>query len=441
PGALPAAAGAPGAETLPDLPGAPDGRPRPGPASRRRAPTVPSDGTADLPELRGTARAWGRQMAAHADRLDADPACAPALATLDGPAWLATAGIPREHGGTALRLDGRDVTGSSALERAVVLEELARGDLGVMMAAPGPSMSGVLVEHLADDDQQERYYAALVARPTWTCFALTEPEHGSDAGGLRTHVRPSADGGLALTGEKRYVGNAARATLAVVFARRAPGPLGIGAYLVDARDPRVVATPLPTLGLRGAQVCSVRIDDLPVTVDDELGRRRRPGRRGLHAAVEVFHRLRPGVAAMAVGVAAAALDVLDEAWPRPAAPVAHERARLGHEVAAVRALVLAAARRVDATGDGTLASLAKARACRLAEDVTLEVAWLLGPGARDRSPALERAVLAARGLEFMEGTRNVQALTAFRGLDSGRLGAATHAPAGPSSEQVSDLSA
>jgi alkylation response protein AidB-like acyl-CoA dehydrogenase len=390
------------------------------PSGRTAADPAPPG---DLPQLRRTARAWARELADRAAVLDADPARAASLVDLAGPRWLATAGIPRDEGGTALRSDGRDVTGASAVERAVVLEELARGDLGATLAAPGPSMSGVLVAHLADDDQRRRFHGALLERPTWTCFALTEPGHGSDATGLRTRADAAPGGSLVLRGEKRYIGNAARADLAVVFARRAPGPLGIGAYLVDARDARFLATPLDTLGLRAAQLCAVRLADLPVDPDDELGRRRRPGRRGLHAAVAVFHRLRPGVAAMAVGVAACAVDVLDDAWPRPPRDVADARAGLVHEIAAVRTLVLDAAYRVDATGDGTAGALAKARACRLAEEVTLEVAHLLGPGARDRFPVLDRAVRAARGLEFMEGARNVQALTAFRGLDAGHLGA------------------
>ena len=126
---------------------------------------------------------------------------------------------------------------------------------------------------------------------------------------------------------------------------------------------------------------------------------------------------------MALGIAAAAVDCVRELQPRPGVAAAERLAELDAHIASVRALVVHAARAVDATGDGRPASAAKARACELAEDATLEAAELLGPSARAESPMLDKLLRDARGIEFMEGTRNIQWLNLLPALraDVGEL--------------------
>ncbi len=230
------------------------------------------------------------------------------------------------------------------------------------------------------------------------------------------------DGELTVTGEKRYIGNAARAAMGVVFARERPGPLGIGAYLLEAPTSGLTATPLPMVGLRPVQICQVSFDAVRVPAENVLGRHLPRSRRGLHACLAVFNRLRPGVAALALGVAAGALELYDALEPAPGPLAAARRTEWSERVSAVRRLVIEAADVVDRTGDGSLAAVAKASACQLAERLTLDVCQALGPGARFTRPELDRAVRDARGLEFMEGTQNMQLLTAFHGLSAGRLG-------------------
>lgn len=99
---------------------------------------------------------------------------------------------------------------------------------------------------------------------------------------------------------------------------------------------------------------------------------------------------------MALGIAAAAVDCVRELQPRPGVATAERLAELDARIASVRALVVHAARAVDATGDGRPASAAKARACELAEDATLEAAELLGPSARTESPRLAKQLRGGR---------------------------------------------
>jgi len=380
--------------------------------------------TARLRSLRGQAAEWAGEFRAHGTPLDSDPDAIGTMLSLGGVQYLATAGVPECFGGRDLRVDGHRFDGMPVLERVLVIEELACGDAGLMLGSPGPSMSGVLVEQLADEDQKARFYGQLVAEPTWTFFALTEREHGSDATAIESAVSDRGKGSLELTGSKCYVGNAARARIGTVFARTGGGPLGIGSFLVDPTSPGFRAEPLETEGLRGAQICEIVMEGVPLTDGDVLGRHLPRTRRGMWASIQVFNRLRPGVAAIAVGIARAAHEYVRAEWRRPPGSAADTIGALGDAIAATRSVVRQAALTVDHGGDGYLASAAKGRACALAEEVTLAVCDLLGPGARLEHPLLDKLVRDGRGVEFMEGTRNIQALQTFQGLLTGKLDSA-----------------
>src|SRR5262249_34271401 len=148
----------------------------------------------------------------------------------------------------------------------------------------------------------------LLARPTWTFFALTEPDRGSDATALTTRLVKDDSLGLRLHGEKRFIGNGSRAQIGVVFARRNPGPLGIEAVLFQTDSEGFAARVLPTVGLRGAGISQLRFEGCKVDEADILGGDLNPSRRGLWGAIQTFNRMRSGVAAMALGVAQATYD-------------------------------------------------------------------------------------------------------------------------------------
>jgi alkylation response protein AidB-like acyl-CoA dehydrogenase len=374
-----------------------------------------------LTALRGQAREWGADFRAAALDLDRDPDRVKDFLDLPGVRCLSTLGIPPEFGAAPLTVGRHTFARVTALERVIVLEALARGDVGMTLAAPGPSMSGVLLEQLGDQGQRELFYGKLLEAPTWTCFALTEPDRGSDAGALTTTLREEG-GRRVLSGAKRYVGNAVRAQYATVFARTRSGPLGVTAVLLDTGSTGYSAEPLDTLGLRGAQLGAIALDRVVVDPDRVLGRHLSPTRRGIWACLQVFNQLRPGVAALALGIAESAHEYLREHRQSVRGTGRERIAVLGWKINATRDLVYQAAAAVDATGDGHLASAAKARACALAEEVTLTACELLGPGARLTHPLLDKLVRDARGVEFMEGTRNIQYLNLFQGLLAGRVG-------------------
>lgn len=367
--------------------------------------------------LRAQTRQWATDFRELALPLDADPDLIRDNLDLPGVRFMSTSLIPPEYGAPSEKIGGYRFSAMSALERVVLMEELACGDAAVLLGSPGASMSGVLVDILADPGQKERYYSTLLARPTWTFFALTEAGGGSDASSMRSTL---SDG--LLNGTKRYIGNGTRAAFGVVFTRTRPGPLGVTAVLVDTDSPGFHAEPIDTVGLRGVQVSQLTLNDIEISEDRVLGRHLSPTRRGMWACVQTFERLRPAVAAVAIGVARAAYEYVltERRWPGK-----DEQDRLdvlGRRIEGARQLVLYAAAAVDRNAGGRyLASAAKAKACRLAEDVTFEACSFFGPGARFEHPLLDKLVRDARGVEFMEGTRTMQMLTLFQCLVSGKI--------------------
>ncbi|MEV4490109.1 acyl-CoA dehydrogenase [Micromonospora coxensis] len=368
-----------------------------------------------LTALRTRAAEWAGDLATVGADLDHDPDAV--HRALDTPVmrYLATARYAPDAD-TPLTAAGHRFHLDSVLEQVVFFEELAVVDVGAVLAAPGAPMAGPLVDLLGDEEQREWFFAQLRSAPTWVFFALTEPAHGSDAAGLTTRLDPDGDG-FRLTGAKRYVGNAPRARLGVVFARVRPGPLGLRAVLVTAPASGLTIEALPTIGLRGAALGAITMSSVPIAEDRVLGRHLPATRRGVLSWVRVFNRIRPRVAAMGIGLARAACEYVRE-HRRTLRPAERDRLdALCRRVEAVRQLNLAAAMAVDADpADGRLASAAKARAARLAEDVTVACLEFFGPGARLDHPLLGKLARDARGVEFMEGASNVQKLIVSQDL-------------------------
>ncbi|MFI5843726.1 acyl-CoA dehydrogenase family protein [Catenuloplanes sp. NPDC051500] len=352
--------------------------------------------------------------------MERDPDAVISLTDLPAVAVLRAAATPRRYQYQTPDLDGVTLTGTSCLEWTVVLEAISYGDPSLVLGGPGPSLSGAAVAALGSEAQCAEYFAKL-AGPTWTFFALTEPNKGSAVLELETRLDRDPDGdGWLLNGAKRFVGNGARAQLGVVFCRRAPGPWGIEAVLVDTSDPGFRGELLPTVGLRGARLSHLQFDGVRVAPAQVLGLDRPPSRRGFHGAMTTLLRCRPTIAGMALGVGDAACDYA--AQQRPHMP-AGQRTRLDamrHRLGAVRRLVHAVAADIDAgVVNAHRVGAVKMRAGHLGAEATILAADLLGPGSLLEHPWLAKASRDVRGFEYMEGTTNVHRQSIFQGLLKG----------------------
>ncbi len=358
-----------------------------------------------LAALRGAAADLAGQLRAHALAVDDQPGEVKALADLPAFDLIRALTTPLRFADGPLRIGRHSYPPGSCLDQAVCVLELAAGDAGALMTCPGPSLSGVLVDSLADERQQERFYRAVADGRTWTFFAVTEPGRGSDAGSLGTGLRRDPDGDtLRLHGVKRYIGNGARGRLGVVFGRTGPGPLSIRAALVETPADGFEAGALDLVGLRGAGLAELRFDGVAVPEDMLLGRHLPATRRGLWGAMRVFHQMRVQVAALALGTGAALVELV--AAERPRAPRLDEFA---DRLAAGRRLVYAAAAALDADPDeGHRASVAKVVAAALGRETSRWAVGALDPIALVEQPLLEKWTRDVLAFEFMEGTTNIQ---------------------------------
>ncbi|NUT99727.1 MAG: acyl-CoA dehydrogenase, partial [Saccharothrix sp.] len=323
--------------------------------------------------------------------------------------------IPPRFAGETYRVGGHSFPGGSCLSRVVVMDRLAYGDPGVLLAAPGPSLAGAAVQALGSERQQSRFFARFAEQPTWTFFALTEHGKGSAAAELETRLVPTGDG-FALHGTKKYIGTGARAQTGVVFCRRAPGPMGIEAVLVDTPAPGFHGELLPILGLRGVRISELVFDGLVVDPDMVLGHDRRPSRRGFLGARETLSTYRPSLAAMSLGVADAVLDYARAERTVLSTADAQRVGDLAGRVAVTRRRVREVAAALDAgRPDRHGTSAVKLTATRLAEEATLLAVDLLGPTALLEHPWLDKTYRDVRAFEFMEGAGDIHRLMVFQG--------------------------
>jgi alkylation response protein AidB-like acyl-CoA dehydrogenase len=202
--------------------------------------------------------------------------------------------------------------------------------------------------------------------------------------------------------------------MGIVFARTAPGPLGIDAFLIEPREVAGLAQRrLAVTGCRGANLGHLVFNNVLVGHDALLGRHLKPTERLLSSAAATFDALRPCVAAIAVGIARAVVDQAEDAGilRRGVDRDVVGKSRL--ELEALRQLL----RRVSAAFDAgerrsRTAGHLKAVATNRAEAIVADVIARTEPGAVVAQPWLAKAWRDIKGLEYTEGTTHIHLLNA-----------------------------
>ena len=347
-------------------------------------------------------------------RIDVDPGEVSVMAEFQLSEALNTLGCPGWIRRAPFRfLGGQSISDLTVQDRCVLYEALGYVDPNLLFAAPGPSMSGFVVDRIGDEAQKEWFFKRFSAGLTWSFFALTEPAAGSDAGGISTTATRVA-GGYRLSGEKYLIGNGTIATIGVVFARTAAGPLGIDAFLIEPRQAAgLEARRLAVTGCRGANLAHLILKDVFVGDNALLGGHLKPTERLLSSAAATFDALRPCVAAIAVGIARAVVDQAESTGilRRGADHDALGKSRL--ELEALRQSL----RRVCAAFDtgerrSRTAGHLKAVATNRAEAIVADVIARTEPGAVVAQPWLAKAWRDIKALEYTEGTTHIHLLNA-----------------------------
>jgi alkylation response protein AidB-like acyl-CoA dehydrogenase len=338
-------------------------------------------------------------------------------------------GLPKALGGA----------GAGALAAALVAEELGAADASLrgFLAVQAGLVCTPLAQH-GTAEQRGRWLARLLEGEAVGCYALTEPEAGSDVGSIATRVRQDGDAAV-LDGEKVWITNGGVADVALVFAQAEPGAgrKGLECWLVPGGTPGLTTQPLPgrELGHRASNHARLVLSGVRVPRSARLG----PARGGHAIAMLGLEVGRLNVAAGAVGIHRAALEAATS-FARTRRQfgqrigdfqmVGADLADMAADLEAARLLVHHAARLKDRELPcGEAVAKAKLFATEAALRAATKAVQLHGArGYSDEHP-VERHYRDAIALTIYEGTSHIQRLILARDL----LGRDTPSapPAGP----------
>jgi hypothetical protein len=303
-----------------------------------------------------------------------------------------------------------------------VLEELAARWAAVAVAVSVHVLSCHPLIAFGTDQQQQEWLPSMLGGRTIGAYSLSEPQAGSDAAALNCKAT-AVDGGYRVNGAKAWITHGGRADFYSLFARTGEGGQGISCFLVDKdTDGLTFGRPEEKMGLHAIPTTTAHYDNALVPA------RRRVGAegKGLQIAFSALDSGRLGIAAVAVGLAQAALD--------EAVSYAQQRSTFGRKIidhqglaflladmaAAVdsaRATYLDAARRRDAgLPHSRNASVAKLIATDAAMKVTTDAVQVFGGYGYSRDYRVERYMREAKITQIFEGTNQIQRLVIGRSL-------------------------
>ncbi len=313
-----------------------------------------------------------------------------------------------ELGLLGANIQGYGCAGLNNVAYGLINQELERGDSGLRSFV---SVTGSLVMYpiltFGTEAQKERWLPALARGEVIGCFGLTEPDHGSDPGGMETRAVRHKDRWI-LNGTKAWITNGSIADVAVVWARTEDGIRG---FLVEKGAPGFSTKDhTGKFSLRASVTSELIFQDVELPLDAEL-----PGARGLKAALMCLTQARYGIAWGTIGMA---MTVFDEAlryslsrtqFGRPIASFQLQQRKLAWmatEITKSQLLNLQVGRLKDA-GRASFShiSMAKMNGCRVARECT----------------RLAREILGANGIadEYQTGRHfcNIEAVYTYEGTD------------------------
>jgi len=316
-----------------------------------------------------------------------------------------------------------------------VLEELGAVWASVGVGVSVHALSCFALFTAGTEEQKQRWLPELLGGELLGAYCLSEPHAGSDPAAMRTRAERDGDG-YVLTGAKAWTTHGGQADFYTVMARTSDDRNGISCFLVPA-DAEGLASDAPErkMGLTGSSTTTMRFEGVRVPAERRLGAEG----QGLRLALAGLDSGRLGIAAVATGLAQAALD--------HAVAYAKERETFGRRIidhqglafvladmeAAVqsaRATYLAAARLRDRELPfGTEASVAKLVCTDNAMKVTTDAVQVLGGYGYTRDFPVERYMREAKVMQIFEGTNQIQRMVLGRALDTGERGRIDAEPA------------
>lgn len=329
------------------------------------------------------------------------------------------------------------------LEELLMVEQLSWGDTGQYLCRPTPSLGGSAIDAVATLAQKTRFYERWRHDPPkWGSMAITEPGAGSDNSAIRTTARlDSETNEWVINGEKIFITNGKLALdesngLCVVWATIDPqaGRAGIKSFVIEAGTPGVIiAKQEDKLGIRASDTVSLKFEETRIPFDNLLGTPtvNTPNRttKGFKGAMQTFNASRPRIAASALGIARATIELTRQMLAEEGITVNYRLPR--HQWTAVQLDLIemearykvawnltlkATAKMIHGQDNRLEASMCKCRAGEAVTWITQKAVALLGPLGYSRELLVEKWMRDAKINDIYEGTRQINQLIVARAL-------------------------
>jgi acyl-CoA dehydrogenase len=303
--------------------------------------------------------------------------------------------------------------------------EMCWGDVGLLLTMPRQGLGNSALVAVATDEQLERY------KGTWAAMAITEPSTGSDSAAITTTAVKDGDH-YVLNGEKIFVTSGERADSVVVWATldKSLGRAAIKSFLVTKDTPGIRVERLEhKLGIRASDTAVIVFDNCRVHESNLLGDPDVDPKEGFAGAMATFDSTRPLVAAMAIGCARASLELIRELLEEGGLEIDYDKPTQAQSYAAATfiameadweaalLLTMEAAWLADNRKPNSMeASMAKAKAGRVGNDITLRCVELAGTLGYSEQSFLEKWSRDSKILDIFEGTQQIQQLIVARRL-------------------------
>ena len=339
--------------------------------------------------------------------------------------------IGGSRGGAASKEPDKDegaVKNGGNMGAVIGMQALAWGDLGLFLGMPGSGLGNAAINAVGTAEQRKKYAGAYAA------MCITEPGTGSDSANISTTAVRDGDEWV-INGEKIYVTDGQRSDTLVVWATldKSKGKAAIKSFIVEKGTPGCEVTRLEhKMGIRASDTAAISFSDCRIPLDNILGTAEiatdEAGRKKAFGGVmQTFDNTRPPVAAMAVGIARAALDMTRELLaaediqldygkkPGNVSAIEAELYKMEAEYEGARLLVLKAAWMADNSQPNSKeASMCKAKAGRMGNYVTLRCVELCQSLGYSEVNLLEKFARDSKIVDIFEGTQQIQQLIVAR---------------------------
>jgi len=315
--------------------------------------------------------------------------------------------IPEEYGGT----------GGGIFDNCLAIEKLGEACIGVATSFAASGLGAYPILLHGSEELKHKYLPQIASGKKLAAFGLTEPGAGSDVSGIQTKAKKDGDHYI-INGSKQWITNGGEAEIysVLTITDRSKGPRGASFFVVEKGDPGFsFGKKEKKLGIRASATRELIFDDCRIPKDRLIGREG----TGFITAMKTFDKSRPGIGALAVGLAQGALDISVEyarkrvQFDKPIISfqaIQHKLADMAVKTEAARALVYSVARYMDSEPRevSKVSAMSKVFAADVAMEVATNAVQVLGGYGYMQDYPVEKMMRDAKILQIYEGTNEIQ---------------------------------